>query len=98
MVSRQLFVRVLEPIILQTAHSLFQLPGLLSRLLENQGQRIQRGAQNDVDKCGNKADLGYLTAPTKGVTKIRCKLLAACRLRISVWGTLVGGTRIFQGG
>jgi hypothetical protein len=50
MVSRHFFVRVLEAIILDTRHCLFQLPELLSRLPENQAKAFLPVAQNDVNK------------------------------------------------
>ena len=41
MVSRHLFVRVLEAMILDPGHSLFEWPELLSRLPENQAKAFQ---------------------------------------------------------
>jgi hypothetical protein len=61
MASRHSFVRVLEANILETRHSLFQLPELLSRLL--QGRRVE-------------ADSGRLIAPKWGRNKLARSNLA----------------------
>ena len=50
MVSRHLFVRVLEAMILRPGHSLFQLPELLSRLPENRA-KAYKAAINAIT-CG----------------------------------------------